>query len=281
MSMSLLLCEGGPNSPDVRLLGKLLAGQCEVRPMGGKQGMGDRIKARRENLQNLGNTVYGMLDGDFLTDWEMPRDKPRRWTINENNKTVQLGWRWERKEVENYLIDPEVVHRALGDASPPGDEYKDVLDAARDEIAIYQAARTALSACRRRFSPLSSAFGPKRGRENHPFPDKLDELSCRAGVDHTVQEHADAHVATPEHAVSRFSAYTQEFQSGAARCNYFLHAFAGKDLLWAMNERLRQWGFAGAWAFREKVLMGVMRAGDDIANWLPEWKALLEEVKSA
>lgn len=276
MPVNLLLCEGGPNSPDVRLLSKLLAGQCEVRPMGGKQGMGDRIKARRENL---GNTVYGMLDGDFLTDWEMPKDKPRLWTVN--NRAVHLGWRWERKEVENYLIDPEVVHRALGNASPPKDEYKNALDAARDEIAIYQAARTALSACRHRFSPLPSAFGPKRGREKHPFPDKLDEPSCRAGVDQTVQEYTDAHVATPEHAISRFSAYTQEFQSGAVRRNYFLHAFAGKDLLWAMNERLQQWGFAGAWAFREMALKGLSRTNDDIADWLPEWKALLEEIKNA
>ena len=278
MPVNLLLCEGGPNSPDVRLLSKLLAGQCEVRPMGGKQGMGDRIKARRENL---GNTVYGMLDGDFLTDWEMPRGKPHSWTINENNRTIHLGWRWERKEVENYLIDPEVVHRALGSASPPEDEYKDALDQTRDEIAIYQAARTALSACRRRFSPLPSAFGPKRGREKHPFPDKLDEPACRAGIDQTVQEYADAHVTTPEHAIGRFSAYTQEFQSGADRRNYFLYAFAGKDLLWAMNERLQQWGFAGAWAFRERVLKGVLRASKDIANWLPEWKALLEEIKTA
>ena len=32
MPVSLLLCEGGPGSPDVRVLSKVLAGLCEVRP---------------------------------------------------------------------------------------------------------------------------------------------------------------------------------------------------------------------------------------------------------
>ena len=64
MPVNLLLCEGGSSSPDVRVLGKLLAGSCQTKPMGGKYGMGARIIARREMLQSV--VVAGMLDGDFI-----------------------------------------------------------------------------------------------------------------------------------------------------------------------------------------------------------------------
>lgn len=279
MPVNLLLCEGGPNSPDVRLLGKLLAGRCEVRPLGPKQGMGERIKVRRESIGK--DVVFGLLDGDFLEDWTMPMNRPRPWKIKENKSEVQLGWRWERKEVENYLIDPVIVRRALGSGSPPEEQYKDALERARDEVAVYQAARTALSACRRRFTPLPSAFGPKRGRERHKFPNALDEASCREGINQTVHEHMDTQVVMTEDVMSCFNTYLPDFHIGAVRHQDFLHAFAGKDLLWAMNERLQQWGLGGALAFREKILKGISQTSEDIADWLPEWKALREEVDRA
>ncbi len=59
------------------LVPKLLAGLCEVRPMGGKYGMGERIKARREVIGE--KAVFGLLDGDFVGDWEQPQDRPHNW----------------------------------------------------------------------------------------------------------------------------------------------------------------------------------------------------------
>ena len=120
MPVNLLLCEGGLNSPDVRLLSKLLAGRCEVRAMGGKQGMGERIKARRESTGR--KVVFGMLDGDFVEHWAMPLNRPRPWTIKDSKEDVLIGWRWERKEVENYLVDPVIVHRALVPLSDRGNQ---------------------------------------------------------------------------------------------------------------------------------------------------------------
>ena len=81
--------------------------------------------------------------------------------------------------------------------------------------------------------------------------------------------------------MGRFDAYLCDFEKGAVRLLNFLHAFAGKDLLWAMNESLGQMGFTGAWVFREKVLKGIARTNEDIADWLPEWKALRDEVDRA
>ncbi len=57
MPVSLLLCEGSASSPDARVLNRILAGLCAIQPLGGKYGMGDRIKARRDVLEQ--NTVFG------------------------------------------------------------------------------------------------------------------------------------------------------------------------------------------------------------------------------
>lgn len=117
MPVSVLLCEGGPNSPDLRVLSKLLIGLCQIRDSGGKYGMGDRIITWRE-ARAKGNSLdicCGILDGDFISDWEIPKNEPRRW--ESIDKKIHFGWRWERKEIENYLIDPVVVEKSLGNNS--------------------------------------------------------------------------------------------------------------------------------------------------------------------
>jgi hypothetical protein len=137
MPVNILLCEGGPNSPDVRVLVKLLPGRCEIRPMGGKYGMGERIKARREVLGGM--VVFGILDGDFLGEWQEPTNAPREWIASDGEI---LGWRWERKEIENYLIDPTIVRRSMETSAADEDQYLQALEDARNRIAVYQAART-------------------------------------------------------------------------------------------------------------------------------------------
>lgn len=71
MPVNLLFCEGGPGSPDVRVLRKLFAGYCEMRPAGSRYGMGDRIQAHREVLGQC--QVAGIIDGDFRQDWTCDR----------------------------------------------------------------------------------------------------------------------------------------------------------------------------------------------------------------
>ncbi|MCD6305953.1 MAG: hypothetical protein J7M32_06650 [Deltaproteobacteria bacterium] len=276
MPVSLLLCEGGNNSPDARLLGKLLAGLCEIRPMGGKYGMGERIKARREVIGE--NAVFGLLDGDFQENWEQPQNRPRDWIIRGNENEILLGWRWERKEIENYLIDPVVVQRSLGKQAPGEGEYQQALESARDEIAVYQAARVALSACRPRFRDLPSSFGKPRGKEKHTFPDELHEEACRAGLETVVAGHQDSQLVTVEQVNEKFEELLPEFQPNGERFQHFLSAFAGKDLLWAMNGWCAGNGFNGAWSFREKILIGISRTDTNVWEWLPEWRALREAV---
>jgi hypothetical protein len=276
MPVSRLLCEGQANGPDARVLVKLLAGRCEVRPFGGKYGMGNLVKGGRDALGR--NTVFGLLDGDFPQVWSQPTGAPRSWIASDS---VMLGWRWERKEIENYLIDPAVVTRALGANAPQTSAYTTALEAARDHLTLYQAARAALSERRRRFRPLFDSFGRERGREGHRLPDDPSEDACREGIRRCVEAyHADQIVTAPE-VDAAFDLLRPEFAVGGARYDHYLAAFAGKDILWAMDADLRSFGFEGVLPFLEKVLVGIQNSLDDLGEWLPEWKALQEAVQNA
>ncbi|RUT09534.1 hypothetical protein DSM106972_000280 [Dulcicalothrix desertica PCC 7102] len=54
--------------------------------------------------------------------------------ITEGGTQVLLGWYWERKEIENYLIDPKVFKKALGSNAPPASEYRAALLASAEKI---------------------------------------------------------------------------------------------------------------------------------------------------
>lgn len=69
-----------------------------------------------------------------------------------------------------------------------------------------------------------------------------------------------------------------EFDMGGIRRQYFLQAFSGKDLLWAMDEGLKSLG--GAINFRERVLVGIEESCEDIGTWLPEWQALRQIIQN-
>lgn len=269
MPVSLLLCEGGPGSPDVRVLSKVLAGLCEVRPFGGKYGMGDRILSRRETLGQ--DAVYGLLDGDFSV-WRQPQEGPVPWRIN--NDSVHLGWRWQRKEIENYLIDPVVVTRALGGV--PND-YEKALKAAAERIAAYQAARIALTLNRPRFSPLPNAFGKTHGRHRHPLPDDLARESCLTEAEKLVKDWNADRAIDEEAFKATFAAAENECAPTGVRSQNFLISYAGKDLLWSMDAHLQKMSLGSATQFLERVLTKLGES-TEVWEWLPEWRALRQIV---
>ncbi len=235
--------------------------------------MGSNIMARREAQRS--GSVYGILDGDFRKNWSAPQDKVDDWKTG--NSETHFGWRWERKEIENYLVDPVVVEKALGKNGPTPEKYKAALESARDNICIYQAARTALSANRIRFNPMPSAFGRKRGKENHPFPDEFKRENCIAGIKSLVDSHKENQTVDLARVTDSFKSYLPEFQEGS-RWKDYLYAFAGKDLFWAMDQWCKGEGFYGAMAFREKILSGIQKTTEDISTWLPEWRDLKETI---
>jgi hypothetical protein len=232
--------------------------------------MGDRIKGMR---QHLGPAVFGVLDGDFQ-DFDQPlAGCPRDWTV----EGQMFGWRWERKEIENYLLDPDVVSHALGTAAPPDATYGQVLDAARRQVATYEAARTCLGLLQKRYRPLATSFGRPRGADNHKFPDAMDESFCRTELERTLREHGSSLVLDTQ----RFDSLLAECGPEGPRFAGFLSYFAGKDLMWAIDEPLRHLGFNGCGAFRERILLGIEATLDSVDTWMPEWRSLRDAVTNA
>jgi hypothetical protein len=269
MPVSVLYCEGNPNSPDVFVLPRVLAGLCEVKAFGSKYGMGDRILGAREGAGQ--DTRYGLLDGDY-TAWQEPEQRPRQWNVNNGNVSVHTGWRWERKEIENYLIDPAVVERALGGLPQ---HYIEALETAASKIAAYQAARITLTLNRPHSAPLQNSFGKLRGRGRHPMPEDLGRDRCLHEAKYLVHEWNSQRQIGMDALDAAFIAAETECSPDGVRRKHFMTSFAGKDLLWAMEDYLKSSGFRGPAVFLEQILT---RLGDssDVWEWLPEWQALRE-----
>ncbi len=272
MPVSVLLCEGNNTSPDARVLNKLLAGLCEVKPFGGKYGMGDRILARREVLG--ATSVFGLLDGDFR-EWTVPKGIPISWVIEPQNSKQHIGWRWERKEIENYLIDPVVVARALG-ALP--DDYEALLRSTAVSLSAYQAARITLTLHRPRFSPLQNSFGTKHGDTELPEANALDAVHCLDAAKDVIQRWNEHRSLDDVCVEATFNRVLPECEEGGARFMHFVTGFAGKDLLWGMSAGLAKAGFSSPRVFLERILVGISKSSDNVAAWLPEWTALRELV---
>ena len=197
----------------------------------------------------------------------------------ENGK-IAFGWRWSRKEIENYLIDPTVVSRSLGTTAPSPVDYLRLLEVAADKICFYQTARTALGNCRRRFSDLPSNWGRRRGRDDHPFPDDVTDMGCKAGIGQVVTDHGVEQTITSAEVLARYNDLLPTFIASGPRRLDFMWTFAGKDLLVSMEKDLTSYGFASVAVFCERVLLGIERTADDIGAWLPEWAALRSAVQS-
>ena len=77
MPLSILLCEGVQDSPDARVLNKLLSGLCSVEPTGSKFRMNEQILLRRK--LNPVSVVMGLRDPDFDREWTAPSSVPAPW----------------------------------------------------------------------------------------------------------------------------------------------------------------------------------------------------------
>ncbi len=96
-----------------------------------------------------------------------------------------------------------------------------------------------------------------------------------------VLSHGQSQVIDPDAVETAFTAMLAEFRIGGSRHQWYMHAFAGKDLLWVMDGNLRNLGFTSVWSFRDTVLDAIEMSPDDIADWLPEWKELQRAIENA
>lgn len=275
MPVDVLYCEGASKSPDIRVLASLLSGVCVVKPGGGKYGLGQMIRLAREASPN--SVIAGLRDRDLEADDADPAKAPRPWQVE--NGTVWLGWYWERVEIENYLVDPEVVRRALRNRAPKAGAYRAALSAAAKSIADYTASRAALTRSRVRFSPLANNWGVARGRDQHRFPDERGEADCRRQIRLIVAQHEQAQAVQADDVLRRFDELLSACRPSGQRFQHFLTFFAGKDLLCAMETALARFGLGSPFEFRERVLKGLEESAEDPWTWLPEWQRLRDLAK--
>ncbi len=271
MPVNVLYCEGNSKSIDVRAIRQLLP-KCELRPIGGKTSkFMESIIADRAINQNLA----GLVDRDFdcrdftCTNQPIP-------CVYEN---IQVGWSWERKEIENYLIDPQVVRRALRSKALRMDEYQAALRKASEDISTYTAARTALSCY-----GFKNFWGEQVGNTSYYFPSSrsLGKKACQDHIRNIVQQFKGDRIVTPEDVLNKFERLLPLFSTGGVRFENenFLTFFAGKDLLYIMRNSLREFGFETSNSqtspqevFLERVIKGMERA-EEVWTWLPEWQEL-------
>lgn len=276
MPVNLLYCEGGPKSPDLRVLLAILAGVCTISPLGSKYGLGEKVRFSRGIIAN--SVIAGLRDRDFDQDDAAPTGNLRPWQVE--GGATWLGWFWERTEIENYLLDSVVVQRSLGLEAPETEAYRAALQMSAQAIADYTAARTALSLSRVRPPPLDNCWGSRRGEDRHKFPDQRQERDCRDNISDIVSQHSNLHLIREQDVLERFDALLPTCRLGGRRFQHFMTFFAGKDLLFGMETALANFGFASPFIFRESVLKGIEKSSEDVWTWLPEWQHLRDLVSS-
>jgi hypothetical protein len=168
------------------------------------------------------------------------------------------------------------VQRSLGKKAPDTKTYQAALQTSAESIADYTAARTALALSRVQFSPLNDSWGPKRGRDDHKFPDERSETNCRKAISTIVNEHEQTQVIQEKEVINRFDQLLPICRPGGVRFQHFLTFFSGKDLLFGMEAALSGLGFKSPFEFRGYILKGITYSLEDVWTWLPEWGRLRE-----
>jgi len=284
MSVRLLYCEGKSKSLDLQILSALLSGiTIDIQPVGSKHILKDRIIGARDAQPNW--SIAGIKDRDFDDDNSPPINNPRNW--KDKNTGENLGWTWERKEIENYLIDPNVVKLGLGSKAPPPDEYQQALKASAEKMSYYTAARITLSFyLQNRPSPPQNYWGEKQYKkykdEDYYCPKDrgLTRDNCRSQTNNIVTQYQNS-LGKKLDILGAFDRLLPSCRPGGFRFENYLTFFAGKDLLFGMQNALRKFNFESPVVFRQAIIQGIAESPEDVWTWLPEWQKLQELIRDS
>ncbi len=147
MPVSTLLVEG---ELDAQVLNPVFGGSPMIERGGSK---GSLLPKTRDKRGKTPDTCY-LRDRDF--DYDPPTDLTRP-SVDAEDKRPQntgprvLGFRWCRHSIENYLLEPAIVHAATGWSEE--DFTRALLDAAK-HIEHYTVARWAVGIARRSLPPF-------------------------------------------------------------------------------------------------------------------------------
>ncbi len=201
------------------------------------QGSGKRtIKPQAErdrDPKHAGINAGYLRDRDF--DF-IPPESAEMPTIDAESKGTPYGWRLNRHELENYLIDPLVLNSALG---IDRNYWEEQLVQAAIAIKNYQVARSTIGYVRSQLPPYYKLeTTPKKVNELR-LPDDLSEESCFQWCHESVGAFREKiepvlMVSTIDSELAqRKQSYSDERLSHAP---YALTWCSGKDLLAALDQ---------------------------------------------
>ncbi len=266
MSINILYCEGYRGSYDERLLQFLLVGtSCLPIPAGGKDNIFIGVRMVRSVRRTGGQSIFALRDRDFDQDSAVPMGQLRPWVIQDRGETIDLGWTWERREIENYLLDPQVVERTIPPNRLNMTAYRQELENAASRLEFYTAARIAISISRRS-ERLKNKFSPFNTAD-----------ICRQKIREIL---ADYQAGAPQEKVvlEHFDAFLPECRPGGVRRTYYLIFFSGKDLLAQMNPFLTRNGWENQATFIDEIFNGLANTIESPWEWLPEWVNLRQQI---
>jgi hypothetical protein len=263
--VSVLLCEGADNSPDIRLLAEILKGTgVVIEPSGGKDGFPNLVRSRRR----VDPRLSGFVDGDFPRrprDWvHDPDPAPPVWQSGD----LVLGWRWKRKEVENYFIDPDIVARAFGWDGVRRDGYAAQLSGVLDALGHATAARMALTAC-----------APRKKRVDTNVRLDASEEELREQLRRRVTEHNEGALLDGSLLLDTFAWCATECRPGGRFHAHALEVFAGKNILARIQNTAGFHADVKSRARLEEAVIDAMARDPSPHTWLPEWSALRSAVE--
>jgi hypothetical protein len=271
MPVAVLLCEGAPQSPDLVVIAQIVRGLCVVKSAGGKDGLSEAV----ESLQRMGTAAAALGDGDFPRDLDGVLPQTRLQPFKRPQRP-QTGWLWPRKEIENYLVDPDLLCRARGWTPQDKDKYERMLNGVLDRLADSTAARMALTATLPRKTRLDTRITPGCDQA------KAREALLKRGRDHNIGASFDLGRLERRYDELRGRCAPGGDLRAAAR-----YVFAGKDMLSLLSQTSGFSQLVGGIPDGEKLAAALATAlaeamSEDPAPhlWTPEWTELRESVQT-
>jgi len=268
MPVTQLYVEG---SLDQRTLTGVLSGQVVVAARGTKDDLPHIV--RRDMDDGKSGTAY-LRDRDF--DSEPPPSQADEVAIDRELSGVVLGYRWDRTELENYLLEPAIVSAALGVDRA---EWSAELAKAAVQLHAYTAGRWTLGQLRARTRSITKVKTrpDSLGGRIFPLPRSLAEADVQAWL---------------SVAVTRVSvAVAREFDVTAVRKQFenykvtlagksggeILRWYSGKDLFGILAGYFQSKGINNSADAMERVLVWLETTNGISAaiGHLPEWKNLV------
>lgn len=266
MPVARLLVEG---KIEIEILGPLFGGNPVVDPHHSSKGsLAPRVRDLRRDQRV---TACYVRDRDF--DHLPPTDLSQP-TVDVTDTGAILGWRWCRLEIENYLIDPGLIHATFGwDRAA----FETELVAAARRIKHYQAARWTVGQARQVLPP------------NRDFPTKPAECDrdyrlpadlTQAGITAWVQTQGATFLSSVQTVLdtatlgSALTAHTGRLDDTfLGNITNVLVWCSGKDLLGALMPWMQTTHGLHPTQLRNRVRDWIALNPDQTLVLLPEWDA--------